>query len=153
MNDCFHIPGASQSDIAVNDIVSTLSEKDKALLNLSSNVYQRAEGEGANVVKRIVKKICNTPVSFLDITGDSSGVSIAIATRDGSAYRSKGYASAVAKQGKKWLDKHANEFAQIVWWARNDNPGSIKIAQKIGFELDKSSVVPDNPWIKYEYKK
>lgn len=45
---------------------------------------------------------------------------------------------------KKWLDKHYNEFDQIVWWARKDNIGSIKVAKDIGFELDESSVLPDD---------
>lgn len=138
---------------AINDIVSTMSKKDKQMLNLSDNVYQSTIDEGSNVVKRIVKKIGNTPVSFLDITGDSSGVSIAIGTRGGDKYRNKGYASDVAKLGKKWLDDHANEFDQVVWWTLKDNPGSMKIAQKIGLELDTSSVLPDDPWIKYERKK
>ena len=138
---------------SINDIVSTMSKRDKELLNLSGDVYQRSVGDGANVVKRIVKKVGDTPVSFFDITGDRSGVSIAIGTRGGDEYRSKGYASAVAKQGKKWLDEHADEFDQVVWWARKDNLGSIKIAQKIGLELDESSVLPDDPWVKYERKK
>ena len=33
-----------------------------------------------------------------------------------------------------------------------ENTGSIKIAKDIGFELDKSSILPDDPWIKYQYK-
>lgn len=138
---------------AINDIVSTMSKKDKQLLNLSSDVYQQKEEEGANVVKRIVKKVGGTPVSFLDITGDSSGVALSIGTRGGDEYRGKGYATAVAKEGKKWLDEHQDEFDQVVWWARKDNPGSIKIAQKIGLQLDESSVLPDDPWVKYERKK
>lgn len=138
---------------AINDIVSTMSKKDKELLNLSDDVYQRNVNEGANVVKRIIKKVDDIPISFIDITGDRSGVSISIGTRGGDEYRNKGYASAVAKKAKKWLDEHADEFDQVVWWARKDNPGSIKIAQKIGLELDESSVLPDDPWIKYERKK
>lgn len=138
---------------AVNDIVSTMSKRDKQLLNLSDDVYQRRVEDGANVVKRIVKRVNGVPVSFFDVTGDSSGVAISIGTRGGDDYRNKGYASAVAKQGKKWLDEHADEFDQVVWWARKDNPGSIKTAQKIGLELDESSVLPDDPWVKYERRK
>ena len=137
----------------VNDIVSTMSKRDKELLNLSGDVYQRSIDDSANVVKRIVKKVGNTPVSFLDIIGDHSSVSISIGTRGGDKYRNKGYASAVAKQGKKWLDEHTDEFDQVVWWVRKDNSWSIKIAQKIGLELDESSVLSDDPWIKYERKK
>ena len=63
---------------AVNDIASTMSKRDKKLLNLSGDVYQQSIDDGANIVKRIVKKVGDTPVSFLDITGDHSGVSISI---------------------------------------------------------------------------
>ena len=49
---------------AVNDIVSTMSKRDKKLLGLSGDVYQRSIDDGANVVKRIVKKVGDTPVSF-----------------------------------------------------------------------------------------
>lgn len=138
---------------AINDIVSTMSKRDKELLNLSGDVYQKNIDEGSNVVKRFIKKVGDIPVSFLDITGDRSGVSISIGTRGGDEYRNKGYASDVAEKGKKWLDEHADEFDQVVWWARKDNPGSIKTAQKIGLELDESSVLSDDPWVKYERKK
>lgn len=138
---------------AINDIVSTMSKRDKQLLNLSDDVYQRHVEDGVNVVKRIVKRVNGVPVSFFDVTGDSSGVAISIGTRGGNDYRNKGYALAVAKQGKKWLDIHADEFEQVIWWVRKDNLGSIKIAQKIGLKLDETSVLLDDPWIKYEYKK
>lgn len=137
----------------VNDIVNTMTKKDKELLNLSGDTYQKSVKEGQRVVKRFIKRVGNEPVSFLDVTGNKSGVAIAIGTRSGNDYRGKGYGKAVANQGKKWLDEHADEFDQIVWWVRKDNIGSIKIAEGIGLELDESSVLPDNPWVKYEYKK
>ena len=136
----------------VNDIVSTMSKKDRKLLGLNRKKYQTVE-EGQQIVKRFIKRVNNVPVSFFDISGDSTGVAITIGTRSGDNYRNKGYAKEVAKQGKKWLDDHHDEFDQIVWWARKENIGSIKTAKSIGFELDESSVLPDDPWIKYKYKK
>jgi hypothetical protein len=127
----------------VNDIVSTMSNKDKKLLGLHEENCQTVE-EGQQIIKRFIKKVDNIPVSFFDIVGDSTGVAVTIGTRSGNNYRNKGCAKAVAKQGKKWLDKHYNEFDQIVWWARKDNIGSIKVAKDIGFELDESSVLPDD---------
>ena len=41
---------------------------------------------------------------------------------------------------------------QIDRWARKENVGYIKIAEKSGFKLDEASVLPDDPWIKYQYK-
>ena len=136
----------------VNDIVSTMNNKDKKLLGLHRKEYQTIE-EGQQIVKRFIKKVDNIPVSFFDLTGGCTGVAVTIGTRSGDDYRNKGYAKAVAKRGKKWLDKHYDEFDQIVWWARKENIGSIKTAKDIGFELDESSVLPDDPWIKYQYKK
>lgn len=136
----------------VNDIVNSMSSKDRKLLNLHSKTYQTLE-DGKNIVKRFVKRVDGVPVSFFDVTGDSTGVAVTIGTRSGEKYRNKGYAKSLARKGKKWLDEHYDEFDQIVWWARKENAGSIKTAESIGFELDESSVLPDDPWIKYQYKK
>ena len=68
-------------------------------------------------------------------------------------FGSKGYAKAVAKRGRKWLDKHYDEFDQIVWWTRKENIASIKLAEDNGFTLDESSVLLNDPWIKYQYKR
>lgn len=135
----------------VNDIVGTMSSKDRKLLGLHGNKYQIVK-ENPKIVKRFIKKVGGVPVSFFDLTGDSTGIAVTIGTRSGTEYRNKGSAKSVAKRGKKWLDEHYNEFDQIVWWVRKENVGSIKTAQNIGFELDESSVLMDNPWIKYRYK-
>lgn len=136
----------------VNDIVSTMDSKDRKLLGLHGEKYQTVE-EGQRIVKRFIKKVGDVPVSFFDITGDSTGVAVTIGTRSGDDYRNKGYAKSVAEQGRKWLDEHYDEFDQIVWWVRKENTGSIKTAKDAGFKLDESSVLPDDPWIKYQYKK
>ena len=137
----------------VNDIVNTMSSEDRKLLGLHGDEKYQTLDEGRKIVKRFIKKVDGVPVSFFDLTGDSTGIAVSIGTRSGDKYRNKGYAKAVAKQGKKWLDEHYDEFDQIVWWARKENTGSIKTAKAIGFELDKSSVLPDDPWVKYQYKK
>lgn len=136
----------------VNDIVNTMNSKDRKLLGLHREKYQTID-EGQEIIKRFIKKVDGVPVSFFDLTGDSTGIAVTIGTRSGDKYRNKGYAKAVAKKGKKWLDEHYDKFDQIVWWTRKENAGSIKIAKDIGFKLDESSVLPDDPWIKYQYKK
>lgn len=136
----------------VNDIVSTMDSKDKKLLNLTGEKYQTLE-ERQYLVKRFIKRVGGVPVSFFDIFRDCNGVAVAIGTRSGAEYRNKGYAKAVAKRGRKWLDKHYDEFDQIVWWTRKENIASIKLAEDNGFTLDESSVLPDDPWIKYQYEK
>ena len=137
---------------AVNEIVKTMPRKDNELLILDGDVYQERAEDGYAYVKRFVEKSGDVPISFFDIIGDEKGVAVSIGTRAGSKYRNKGYCSKVAEKGMKWLDAHKDEYDQIVWWARKDNAGSIKIAEKSGFKLDESSVLPDDPWVKYQYK-
>ena len=47
----------------VNDIVSTMSKKDRKLLGLHGKKYQTVE-EGQQIVKRFIKRVNNVPVSF-----------------------------------------------------------------------------------------
>lgn len=136
----------------VNDIVDTMSIKDKEYLNLTSDKYQTSENAD-NLVKRFVMKQGNVPVSFFDVRADDEGAAIAIGTRAGNEYRGKGYGKKVAAKGKAWLDKNAKNFNQVVWWVNKNNIPSIKTAEGIGFELDKDSVLPDDDWIMYKYKK
>ena len=136
---------------AVDDIVNSMSEKDKEFLNISDDHFEQTS-ENRKIIEQFIKTVDGEPVSFLEIIGDSSGIALAIGTRDGDKCRNKGYGKSVALQGKKWLDNHFNEFNQIVWWVRKDNLASIKIAESIGFELDNTSVLPNDNWIKYEYQ-
>lgn len=76
---------------AVNDIVKTMSRKDKELLNLDGDVYQQSAEDGYAYVKRFIEKSGDVPISFFDIIGDEKGVAISIGTRAGSEYRNKGY--------------------------------------------------------------
>ena len=136
----------------VNNIVSTMDDADRRLLGLRGKEYQTPE-ENQKVVKRFIKRIDGVPVSFIDLTGDSTGIAVTIGTRSGDRYRNKGYAKSVAKEAEKWLVEHRGEFDQVVWWCRKENSASMKIAEDIGFNLDESSVIPDDPWIKYRYEK
>lgn len=134
----------------VNDIVGTMDDKDRRLLGLHGEEYQTLEEE-QKVIKRFIKRVDGVPVSFIDITGNSAGIAVTIGTRSGDKYRNKGYAKYLAKEAEKWLDEHHDEFNQVVWWCRKENAASIKIAEDIGFKLDESSVLPDDPWVKYKY--
>lgn len=131
-------------------IVGTMDDKDRRLLGLHEEEYQTLEEE-QKVIKRFIKRVDGVPVSFIDITGDSAGIAVTIGTRSGDKYKNKGYAKCLAKEAEKWLDEHHDEFNQIVWWCRKENAASIKIAEDIGFKLDESSVLPDDPWVKYKY--
>ena len=49
---------------AVNDIVKTMSRKDKELLNLDGDVYQQSAEDGYAYVKRFIEKSGDVPISF-----------------------------------------------------------------------------------------
>ena len=83
----------------VNDIVNTMDSKDRKLLGLHGKEYRTID-EGQKIVKRFVKRVGGVPVSFFDLTGDSTGVAVTIGTRSGNEYRNKGYAKSVAKKAK-----------------------------------------------------
>lgn len=86
----------------VNDIVNTMDSKDRKLLGLHGKEYQTID-EGQKIVKRFVKRVGGVPVSFFDLTGDSTGVAVTIGNRSGNEYRNKGYAKSVAKKAKKMV--------------------------------------------------
>lgn len=49
---------------AVNEIVKTMSRKDRELLNLDGDVYQKRAEDGYAYVKRFVEKSGDVPISF-----------------------------------------------------------------------------------------
>lgn len=124
-----------------NDIVGGLSERERKMLGAEEGkpwVDPKFDKEtSANVAKRIVISDKNQkPVSFLEIwdNGGKTG-QIAIATKAGEEYRGKGYASKAVEQGKKWFDRYGyKHLDSMEWIADNDNPASINLAKKHGFQ-------------------
>ena len=53
---------------AVNEIVKTMSRKDRELLNLDGDVYQERAEDGYAYVKRFVEKSGDVPISFFFLT-------------------------------------------------------------------------------------
>lgn len=124
----------------VNDIVNTLSVKEKRLLGAELDkdwIEKEYENETlANIGKTFVTKVQNTPVSFIEIwtNGGRTG-QIAIATRNDEQYRNKGYASKEVEKAVKWADQYGKyTIDELEWWAEKNNTGSRKLAEKYGFE-------------------
>lgn len=140
----------------VDDIVKSLSYAEKKRLGLSdediadSNYLSTDQGE--YVLHRVLTKIGKIPVSFFDMLDDGDTINLALATRSGSEYRGKGYASDAASQAMTWLHRHPNEWKDrdVVWGVRTDNAGSIAIAKKLGFQLDPGS--ENDGWVNYVYR-
>ena len=139
---------------AVNDIVDTLSTRDKKLLGAPTKkgekwINPKYEAETlSNKAKTIVLKEGETPVSFVEIWTDGGNVGqIALATRSGKQYRGKGYASKAVKEAIKWTEQYGNtQVKELQWIAENSNDASINLAKKYGFEKDPNPHDWDNEY-------
>lgn len=153
---------AAKTKVDVDQILSTLTGDELRKFGVQGTSRELFEmrrnntlyldiNAGEHVVKRVLKKVGDTPVAFFDILHDSDDHLVtALAVRNDSQYRGKGYGMKVAKQGMQWLEKHANElsYTRIDWGVRKDNEPSIKIAKKLGFTHDPSS--DSEGWENYE---
>ena len=137
----------------VNDIVRSLSNKEKKLLGASLHedwIEKDYEYDTlTNIAKTFVTKKNDVPISFLEIwtNGGDTG-QIAIATRSGDEYRGKGYASKEVEKAIKWVDRYGNKSVkELEWIAEKTNAGSNALAKKYGFKQTKT---PENSeWENY----
>lgn len=125
----------------VNNIVSTLSAKEKKLLGAPLDkdwIEKKYEAETlSNIAKTFVTKVGNTPVSALEIwtNGGRTG-QIAIVTRNDEKYRRKGYASKEVERAIKWVERYGNKsIDELEWWVDKSNTASRRLAEKYGFEI------------------
>lgn len=138
----------------VDEIIGTMTKDEKEKLGLHESGQYLTLEDGASVVKRVLIKDGDTPVSFFDIFDDDDHYNLAIGTRSGEEYRGKGYATKAAKQGLNYYEKNKERLGDkpIIWGVRKDNEASIKIAKSLGFELDESSYSDDDQWVNYVRK-
>ena len=137
----------------VDDIIDSMNETDREKVLAGSDAYLSVE-QGEHVVKRVLQKDGDVPISFFDLLEDEDfTLQVALGTRSGDSYRGKGYASKVAQKGLNYIKKNKNRlpYKRIVWGVMKDNIGSIKIAKKNGFEIDPNSYSKDGKWVNYIY--
>lgn len=89
--------------------------------------------EAKSLVKRVLKEVGGEPMAFCDIwdTGSIYAVAIGVANREDA--RGKGYGTEVAKTVTDWYKRYG-KADPLVWSVREDNKGSIRIAEKSGFK-------------------
>lgn len=145
------VKSAAKTKSAVEDIISTLSEKEKKFLALDDDDKYLTIEQGEHVVKRFLNKVGTTPISFFDMMDDGGTINVALGTRSGEQYRGKGYASTLAKKGRDWFDKNSNKYDAMVWGVDKNNYPSIAIAKKLGFEYEPGSE-GDDGFVNYIYK-
>lgn len=128
----------------VNDIVRTLSKKERDFLGAADNedwIDKKYERDTlVNKAKTFVSKEGDTPVSFIEIWTDGGRTGqISLATRNDPKYRGKGYASKNVEQAIKWVDRYGNKsIDELEWIADRKNTASVNLGKKYGF-------VEDNP--------
>lgn len=155
----------------VDKIIGSLDREDLQKLMLAGEFTPqelidkwRKEGTlypdyGGIVAKRILKKVGDVPVAFLDIHDDGTsmgGVEFAVDKN----HRNKGYGSEVVKKGMKWIDNNKDKltFTTVGWAVLSDNTPSRHLAEKHGFELsERDKKIVDQPrtstaplWLLYE---
>jgi len=132
----------------------TKEERDKLTAYAGDKPYSN-ESEAQSLVKRVVKEIGGEPMAFCDIwdTGSIYSVAIGVANREDA--RGKGYGTEVAKAVTDWYKRYGDS-ENLVWSVREDNTGSIKIAEKTGFTRVEDENYRDDEnyvWRTYSYKK
>lgn len=136
-----------KGDKAVQDIVRSMSKKDKEYLNLSNNRY-----DSGNLIHRSIKKYGKLPVSFFDVENADGYLNVSLGTRGGKDYRGKGFAKAAVKQGMEWWDQNKSKYGnqKLSWWVLRENEGSVKLAKGAGFKLNKKDLDRFEDWYHYE---
>ena len=126
----------------INDIVDTLSKKEKEFLGAEHN-KKWIDPKTQNQVLQdklfsVVIKNRDVPVSFVEVWSSKGNIGqISIATRSGKDYRGKGYASKAVKKAIDLVDRYGDaSIKELQWIADNRNIASINLAKKYGFEKD-----------------
>lgn len=156
-----------RSEADVDDIVSSMTKKDRQRLGLWDEKPYSSYDEAQLLVKRFLAKDKGKVVGFLDLYdyGDrkypgstKSDLQVTIGVKNDPSIRGKGYATKMAQKGMKWLDEHPEVWEKVTWGAMSENVASRKIAEKLGFEKTRegrNTQDPDNPydWVEYQRKK
>lgn len=143
---------SDKSTESVESIINGMSKEERDYVLAGSDHYLNRE-ERSTLAKRVlVKDKKGKPVSFFDLLEDGdTDLQVALGTKAGKDYRGKGYASKAAKQAIDWIDRNQDKIKQknIVWGVHVSNAGSIRIAEKNGFTIDRSSYSDDGKWVNY----
>lgn len=145
---------ANKTKTDMDRLYNKLSEKDKESLGDEKHrkEWLTAE-EGEYVVKRIIAKDGNTPISALDIMTTTKPGYLTVAIMTDPKYRGQGRATEIAKQGLDWYKRNGSRmgFTSLGWGAYRKNIASRTVAQKIGLNYwpDES----DSEWTVYTYEK
>ena len=141
----------------VEDIINSLSKKEKNLAGIKDGEKYKNPEEYKRVIKRVIIRVNKKAVAFFDLNEYDNGYNAVVFTRNEDKYRNKGYASKAIKIALKWYDENKYKYKKpIIWWSEKRNIPSQKLAEKMGFKRDSSIEKSNdewirNNWIKYIY--
>lgn len=158
---------AKKSDPDVDKLVSGMTKRERERLGMWDNDPYSSYNEGALLVKRFLAKHGREVVGFLDLVDyaepgsqgtSKSNLEVTIGVKNDPSIRGKGHATRMAQKGMKWLDEHPQVWERVTWGAMKENVGSVKIAEKLGFEKTREGTNtqdPDRPydWVEYQRRR
>ena len=122
----------------VNQVVDSLSEKEKRQLGFSSGQTKWIEDDerietSSNIAKTFIEYYEDIPVSMIEIWDEGNGTGqIAIATNP--KHRGTGATTRNIKNAIDWFNSDRNkELRDLQWNNLKENPKSGQIAEKFGF--------------------
>lgn len=140
----------------VEQIYQSMSRQDRDKLTFyrGDKPYSN-EAESSALAKRVLKEVGGQPMAFCDVWDDEDIYNVGIAVANREDARGKGYGTEVANAVVDWYKRYG-EDKDLVWTVREDNVGSIRIAEKTGFKRVEDENYRDDEnyvWRTYSYKK
>lgn len=110
--------------------------------------------DASRLIHSTIVKYGNTPMSFFNIDEYNEVYNVSIGTRGGKENRGKGYATKAAKRGMEWIEKNKDSLdwdKPVLWSALEENKGSRRLAEKMGFVESDRFVDPEiGTFVNYE---
>lgn len=110
--------------------------------------------DASRLIHSTIVKYGNTPMSFFNIDEYNEVYNVSLGTRGGKENRGKGYATKAAKRGMEWIEKNKDSLdwdKPVLWSALEENKGSRRLAEKMGFVESDRFVDPEiGTFVNYE---
>lgn len=124
-------------DSSLESIINSMSKEDLRLLGYDHG-YKPTDDyrDASRLIHSTIVKYGNTPMSFFNVDEYNEVYNVSIGTRGGKENRGKGYATKAAKRGMEWIEKNKDSLdwdKPILWSALEENKGSRRLAEKMGF--------------------
>lgn len=142
-------------DSSLESIINSMSKEDLRLLGYEHGYKPTDEYRDASrLIHSTIVKYGNTPMSFFNIDEYNEVYNVSIGTRGGKENRGKGYATKAAKRGMEWIEKNKDSLdwdKPVLWSALEENKGSRRLAEKMGFVESDRFVDPEiGTFVNYE---